>query len=55
MVPPGEADFLVVGARPVEVNRGQLRAGGVLIGPDTVDPANKLPTRRASTWRCSAR
>ena len=40
MVPPGEADFLVVLAPDqVEVNRGQLRAGGVLIAPDLVDPA----------------
>lgn len=40
MVPPGEADFLVVLAPDqVEVNRGQLRAGGVLIAPDLIDPA----------------
>jgi len=39
MVPPGEADFLLVlAADQVEVNRGQLRAGGVLIAPDLVDP-----------------
>lgn len=39
MVPPGEADFLVVlAADQVEVNRGQLRAGGVLITPDLIDP-----------------
>jgi indolepyruvate ferredoxin oxidoreductase beta subunit len=40
MVPPGEADFLVVLAPDqVEVNRGQLRAGGVLIAPELIDPA----------------
>jgi len=40
MVPPGEADFLVVLAPDqVEVNRSQLRAGGVLIVPDLIDPA----------------
>jgi indolepyruvate ferredoxin oxidoreductase beta subunit len=39
MVPPGEADFLVVLAPDqIEVNRGQLRAGGVLVTPDLVDP-----------------
>jgi indolepyruvate ferredoxin oxidoreductase beta subunit len=40
MVPPGEADFLVVlAADQVEVNRSQLRSGGVLIAPDLIDPA----------------
>jgi indolepyruvate ferredoxin oxidoreductase beta subunit len=40
MVPPGEGDFLVVLAPDqVEVNRGQLRPGGVLITPDLIDPA----------------
>lgn len=40
MVPPGEADCLVVLAPDqVEVNRGQLRPGGVLIAPDLIDPA----------------
>ena len=40
MVPPGEADFLVVLAPDqVAVNRGQLRAGGVLLAPDLIDPA----------------
>jgi indolepyruvate ferredoxin oxidoreductase beta subunit len=39
MVPPGEADFLVVLAPDqVEVNRDRLRAGGVLIAPDLIDP-----------------
>jgi indolepyruvate ferredoxin oxidoreductase beta subunit len=47
MVSPGEADFLVVLAPDqVEVNRGQLRAGGVLIAPDLVDPA-KLSNRKS--------
>ena len=41
MVPNGEADFLVVAAPDqIEVNRHQLRAGGVLIGPDAVNAAN---------------
>lgn len=39
MVPPGQADFLVVLAPDqVEVNRGQLRPGGTLIAPDSIDP-----------------
>jgi len=47
MVPPGEADFLVVmAADQVDVHRGQLRPGGVLIEPGAVDPA-KLPHRRS--------
>ena len=47
MVPPGEADFLVVLAPDqVEVNRGQLRPGGVLIAPDLVDPA-RLTNRKS--------
>jgi len=47
MISPGEADFLVVLAPDqVEVNRGQLRAGGVLIAPDLVDPA-KLSNRKS--------
>ena len=47
MVPPGEVDFLVVLAPDqVEVNRGQLRAGGVLIAPDLIDPA-KLSDRKS--------
>jgi indolepyruvate ferredoxin oxidoreductase beta subunit len=41
MVPPGEADFLVVlDPDQVAVNRGRLRAGGVLIAPDLVDAAS---------------
>ena len=47
MVPPGEADFLVVVAPDqVEVNRGQLRPGGVLISPDMVNP-EKLANRKS--------
>ncbi|MBI5504987.1 MAG: indolepyruvate oxidoreductase subunit beta [Deltaproteobacteria bacterium] len=48
MVPPGEADFLVVVAPDqVEVHRHQLRPCGVLITPDAVD-ATKLASRRSS-------
>jgi indolepyruvate ferredoxin oxidoreductase beta subunit len=40
MIPRGEADFLVVLApSEIEVNRPNLRAGGVLIPPDAVDEA----------------
>jgi indolepyruvate ferredoxin oxidoreductase beta subunit len=47
MVPPGQADFLVVLAPDqVEVNRGQLHIGGVLIAPDLIDPA-KLTNRKS--------
>lgn len=47
MVPPGEADFLIVVAPDqVEVNRAQLRPGGVLIAPDMVDP-EKLTNRKS--------
>lgn len=47
MVPPGEADMLVVIAPDqVEVNRGQLRPGGILISPDLVDAA-KLTNRKS--------
>lgn len=38
MVPPGEADFLVVLAQDqVAPNRHQLKAGGLLITPDMID------------------
>jgi indolepyruvate ferredoxin oxidoreductase, beta subunit len=38
MVPPGEADFLLVlAAGEVENNRWQLRPGGTLLGPEAVD------------------
>lgn len=47
MVPPGEADYLVVLAPDqVEVNRPQLRPGGILISPDQVSE-NVLPNRRS--------
>ncbi|MGA2246525.1 MAG: indolepyruvate oxidoreductase subunit beta [Verrucomicrobiota bacterium] len=47
MVPPGEADFLVVLAPDqVEVNRGQLRPGGRLIAPGLIDPA-QLANRKS--------
>jgi indolepyruvate ferredoxin oxidoreductase beta subunit len=47
MVPRGEADFLVVLApSEVEVNRGVLRPGGVLLAPDLV-PDDKLPNKRS--------
>jgi indolepyruvate ferredoxin oxidoreductase beta subunit len=47
MVPPGEADYLVVlEADQVEVNRTQLRCGGVLIPPDLVDES-VLPNRKS--------
>jgi len=52
MVPPGEADFLVVLAPDqVEVNRGQLRAGGVLIAPELIDPATLDISEE--TWRAA--
>jgi len=48
MVPPGEADFLVVLAPDqVEINRPQLRADGLLISPDAIDE-NTLPNRRSA-------
>ncbi len=47
MIPPGEADFLVVLApSEVEVTRPLLREGGTLIPPDLVDEAT-LPNRRS--------
>jgi indolepyruvate ferredoxin oxidoreductase beta subunit len=47
MVPAGEADFLVVVAPDqVEVNRHQLREGGILIGPDAI-AANKLMNKKS--------
>jgi indolepyruvate ferredoxin oxidoreductase beta subunit len=47
MVPPGEAGYLVViAAGQVEVNRWQLRPGGVLITPGMVDERS-LPNRKA--------
>jgi indolepyruvate ferredoxin oxidoreductase, beta subunit len=47
MVPPGEADYLVVlAADQVEVNHGALRPGGILISPDQVGE-NSLPNHRS--------
>ncbi len=47
MVPTGEADFLVVVATDqIEVNRHQLRHGGVLITPDAIDPS-KLTNKKS--------
>jgi Pyruvate/2-oxoacid:ferredoxin oxidoreductase gamma subunit len=47
MVPTGEADFLVVAAADqVEVNRHQLRPGGVLITPEMID-ATKLTNKKS--------
>jgi Pyruvate/2-oxoacid:ferredoxin oxidoreductase gamma subunit len=48
MVPPGEADLLLVLAEDqVENNRPRLREGGVLIAPEAIDPA-ALPNRRSA-------
>jgi indolepyruvate ferredoxin oxidoreductase, beta subunit len=47
MVPPGEADFLVVlEPSQLEINRWQLREGGTLIAPDAVD-AGALRSRKS--------
>lgn len=47
MVPPGEADFLVVIAPDqIDVVRHQLRAGGVLIDPSLIDES-KLSNKRS--------
>ena len=47
MIPIGEADYLLVLApSEVEVTRGVLRPGGVLLPPDLVDEA-KLPNKRS--------
>jgi indolepyruvate ferredoxin oxidoreductase, beta subunit len=47
MIPPGEADFLVVLAPDqVEVTRGQLRSGGVLIPPDVIN-VEQLQNRKS--------
>jgi len=53
MVPPGEADFLLVlEPSEVEVTRPLLRPGGVLLAPDLVLtaalPEQAEPERRAS-------
>ena len=48
MVPPGEADYLVVLAPDqIENNSQALRRDGVLIAPDAVDTAS-LPHRRSA-------
>ncbi len=47
MVPPGEADFLLVlEPSEVEVTRPLLRPGGVLLAPDLVSDA-QLPNKRS--------
>ncbi|HUJ11684.1 MAG TPA: indolepyruvate oxidoreductase subunit beta [Verrucomicrobiae bacterium] len=47
MVPNGEADYLVVVAPDqIELNRPQLRSGGLLIGPEAVD-ATKLTNKKS--------
>lgn len=47
MVPPGEADFLLVLApEEVENNRHHLRPGGLLLTPEAVDPQT-LSNRRS--------
>ena len=47
MVPPGEADYLVIfDPSQVETNRAQLRASGTLITPANVDE-RKLVNRRS--------
>jgi indolepyruvate ferredoxin oxidoreductase beta subunit len=47
MIPRGEADFLVVLApSEIEVTRGMLRPGGLLVPPDAVD-GSKLANRRS--------
>jgi len=41
MVPHGEADYLVVlSPDQVEINRWQLREGGMLIAPDAIPPSS---------------
>ena len=48
MVPPGEADFLVVlDARQIDVNRHVLRSEGVIISPDAVDE-NALMNKKSA-------
>jgi indolepyruvate ferredoxin oxidoreductase beta subunit len=47
MVPPGEADFLVVLApSEIEVTRALLRSGGILLAPDLI-PDEELPNKRS--------
>jgi indolepyruvate ferredoxin oxidoreductase beta subunit len=48
MVPPGEADYLLVlAAEQVQAHRHALRPGGTLITPEAVDP-NALANRKAA-------
>ncbi len=47
MVPPGEADFLVLlAADQLEPNRDSLRPNGTIIGPEQID-AGRLPNRKS--------
>jgi indolepyruvate ferredoxin oxidoreductase beta subunit len=47
MIPPGEADFLIVLApSEIAVTRGLLREDGLLVPPDAVDEA-RLPNKRS--------
>jgi indolepyruvate ferredoxin oxidoreductase beta subunit len=47
MIPPGEADFLLVLApSEVEVTRPSLRSQGILIPPDFIDE-KALPNRKS--------
>jgi indolepyruvate ferredoxin oxidoreductase beta subunit len=47
MIPPGEADYLVVLApSEVQVTRGLLRPDGLLVPPDAVDE-ERLPNKRS--------
>jgi len=47
MVPPGEADFLIVIAPDqIEVNRASLKPGGVLIEPSQIDEST-LPNKKS--------
>jgi indolepyruvate ferredoxin oxidoreductase, beta subunit len=46
MIPAGEADYLVVfESSEIEVNRGRLRSGGVLLPPDLIGEKD-LPNRK---------
>ncbi|MCE5310159.1 MAG: indolepyruvate oxidoreductase subunit beta [Acidobacteriales bacterium] len=50
MVPSGEADYLVVfDPVQVEANRPQLRAGGTLIAPDSIDERQLVNRRCLNT------
>lgn len=46
MIAPGRADFLVaVASDQIEVNRPALKAGGVLISPESLAGMSKLPAK----------